>query len=85
MKKILLFAVITAFLLISCNEELITVVDEYNAPYDVQAIPGDNKVSITFWSGIIASDFAAFVRRVQKRAKARRRGNAQSGAERYGG
>lgn len=60
MKKILLFAVITAFLLISCNEELITVVDEYNAPYDVQAIPGNNKVSITFWSGIIASDFAGF-------------------------
>lgn len=48
------------FIFTSCNEELITVVDEYNPPYDIQAIPGDGKVSISFWSGVIASDFAGF-------------------------
>ena len=29
-------------------------------PYEIKAIPGDNKVSIEFWSGILASDFAGF-------------------------
>ncbi|MEI0557297.1 hypothetical protein [Brachyspira intermedia] len=60
MKKIFIFNIIAIFLFISCNEELITIVDEYNSPYDVYAIPGDGKVSISFWSGVIASDFAGF-------------------------
>ena len=60
MKKIIIFIISTVFLFTSCNEELITVVDEYNMPYNVYVIPGDNKVSISFWSGIIASDFAGF-------------------------
>ena len=60
MKKILLLIISNIFFFISCSEELITIVDEYNTPYDIYAIPGDNKVSISFWSGIIASDFAGF-------------------------
>lgn len=60
MKKILIFITIITFIVISCNEELITIVDEYNSPYNVQAIPGDSKVSVNFWSGVIASDFAGF-------------------------
>lgn len=60
MKKLLIFIISSIFLFISCNEELITVVDEYNQPYDINAIPGDGKISISFWSGVIASDFAGF-------------------------
>ena len=60
MKKILVFIISSIFLFTSCNEELITIVDEYNAPYEIRAIPGDNSVSISFWSGILASDFAGF-------------------------
>ena len=40
--------------------ELITVVDEYNPLYQVRAIPGNASISINFWSGILASDFAGF-------------------------
>ncbi|MEI0509334.1 hypothetical protein [Brachyspira intermedia] len=60
MKKIFILNIIAIFLFISCNEELITIVDEYNSPYDVYAIPGNGEVSISFWSGVIASDFAGF-------------------------
>ncbi|WP_028328391.1 hypothetical protein [Brachyspira alvinipulli] len=60
MKKIFIFIISSIFLFTSCNEELITIVDEYNAPYDIKAIPGNNTVYISFWSGIIASDFAGF-------------------------
>ncbi|PTY40520.1 hypothetical protein [Brachyspira hampsonii] len=60
MKKIIIFIIPIIFLFISCNEELITIVDEYNTPYNIYAIPGNNKVSISFWSGIIASDFSGF-------------------------
>ena len=60
MKKIYIFIILIIFTFISCNEELITVVDEYNPPYDIQAIPGDGKVSISFWSGVLASDFSGF-------------------------
>ena len=60
MKKILIFIIPIIFLLYSCNEELITIVDEYNSPYDVKAIASNNAVYIDFWSGIIASDFAGF-------------------------
>ena len=60
MKKICILIILSIFTFISCNEELITVVDEYNPPYDIQAIPGNGKVSISFWSGVIASDFAGF-------------------------
>ncbi|WP_020006066.1 hypothetical protein [Brachyspira innocens] len=60
MKKILIFIVPIIFLLYSCNEELITVVDEYNSPYDIKAIASNNAIYIDFWSGIIASDFAGF-------------------------
>ncbi|CRF33017.1 hypothetical protein BRSU_1169 [Brachyspira suanatina] len=60
MKKIFILNIIAIFLFISCNEELITIVDEYNSPYGICAIPGNGKVSISFWSGVIASDFAGF-------------------------
>lgn len=48
------------FIFNSCSNELITVVDEYNPLYQVRAIPGDGSISINFWSGILASDFAGF-------------------------
>lgn len=60
MKKIFIFIISSIFLFTSCNEELITIVDEYNAPYDIKAIPSNNAVYISFWSGILASDFAGF-------------------------
>ncbi|WP_300754413.1 hypothetical protein [uncultured Brachyspira sp.] len=60
MKKILIFIVPIIFLFYSCSEELITVVDEYNSPYDIKAIASNNAIYIDFWSGIIASDFAGF-------------------------
>ena len=59
MKKILLLILFSIFFS-SCAEELVTVIDEYNMPYEIKAIPGDSKVSIEFWSGILASDFAGF-------------------------
>lgn len=48
------------FIFNSCSNELITVVDEYNPLYQVRAIPGNASISINFWSGILASDFAGF-------------------------
>ena len=60
MKKIFIFIISSIFLFTSCNEELITIVDEYNAPYDIKAIASNNAVYISFWSGILASDFAGF-------------------------
>ena len=59
MKKIIFFISIL-FIFISCSNELITVVDEYNPPYGIKAIPGSNSISISFWSGILASDFVGF-------------------------
>lgn len=57
-KSIIFFAI---FLFIcSCSDELITVVDEYNPPYEIKAIPGNNSISVSFWSGVLASDFAGF-------------------------
>lgn len=60
MKKTIIFIISSIFLLTSCNEELITIVDEYNSPYDIKAIASNNAVYISFWSGVIASDFAGF-------------------------
>ena len=59
MKKIV-FLILILFIFSSCSDELITVVDEYNQPYGIKAIPGSNSISISFWSGILASDFAGF-------------------------
>lgn len=59
MKKII-FLFFILFIFNSCSNELITVVDEYNPLYQVRAIPGNNSISINFWSGILASDFAGF-------------------------
>ena len=54
------FFISILFIFISCSNELITVVDEYNPPYGIKAIPGNNSISISFWSGILASDFVGF-------------------------
>lgn len=59
MKKII-FLFFILFIFNSCSNELITVVDEYNPLYQVRAIPGNASISINFWSGILASDFAGF-------------------------
>ena len=59
MKKII-FLFFILFIFNSCSNELITVVDEYNPLYEVKVIPGNNSISINFWSGILASDFAGF-------------------------
>lgn len=59
MKKII-FLFFILFIFNSCSNELITVVDEYNPLYQVRAIPGNNSISINFWSGVLASDFAGF-------------------------
>jgi len=49
-----------SFLLYGCGSDLITILDEYNPPYDIVAVPGDGKITINFVSGILASDFAGF-------------------------
>ena len=62
MKKIIFFIFILFISNIfnSCSDELITIVDEYNPPYEVKVIPGNGTVSINFWSGILADDFVGF-------------------------
>lgn len=57
--KSIVFLAIFLFIC-SCSDELITVVDEYNPPYEIKAIPGNNSISVSFWSGVLASDFAGF-------------------------
>ena len=58
--KLFIFILFILFIFNSCSNELITVVDEYNPLYEVKVIPGNNSISINFWSGILASDFAGF-------------------------
>ena len=62
MKKIIFFIFILFISNIfnSCSDELITIIDEYNPPYEIKAIPGDNLISINFWSGVVANDFVGF-------------------------
>lgn len=64
MKKIIFFIFILFISNIfnSCSDELITIVDEYNPPYEVKVIPGSDgtSISINFWSGILADDFVGF-------------------------
>lgn len=59
MKKIILILTIS-ILNISCSSDLITIVDEYNQPYDIKVIPGDNNITVNFWSGVLATDFTGF-------------------------
>ncbi len=56
----LLFMAFISLLLLSCDSDIILVLDEYNSPYSVTAIPGDSSLSLYFLSGITASDFAGF-------------------------
>lgn len=58
--KNIIFLIFLLFIFNSCSDELITIVDEYNPPYDIKAIPGDNSISINFWSGVLADDFVGF-------------------------
>ena len=39
---------------------VLTSLSQYNPPYEVKAIPGSNSISINFWSGVLANDFAGF-------------------------
>ena len=49
------------FIFNSCSDELITIVDEYNPPYEIKVIPGNGaSISINFWSGVLANDFLGF-------------------------
>lgn len=59
MKKIILLSILTLFIF-SCSSDLITIIDEYNQPYDIKVIPGDNSITLNFWSGVLATDFAGF-------------------------
>ena len=58
--KNIIFLIFALFIFNSCSDELITIVDEYNPPYEIKAIPGDGSISINFWSGVLASDFVGF-------------------------
>lgn len=60
--KNIIFLIFLLFIFNSCSDELITIVDEYNPPYDIKAIPGANgtSISINFWSGVLADDFVGF-------------------------
>ena len=58
--KNIIFLIFLLFIFNSCSDELITIVDEYNPPYEIKAIPGDNSISINFWSGVLADDFVGF-------------------------
>ena len=49
-----------SFLFYSCESDLITVLDEYNPPYEIVAIPRNGGITVNFISGILASDFAGF-------------------------
>ena len=49
-----------SFILYSCESDLITVLDEYNPPYEILAVPMDGGITVNFISGILASDFAGF-------------------------
>ena len=60
MKKIIFFILFISNIFNSCSDELITIIDEYNPPYEVKAIPSDNSISINFWSGVVANDFVGF-------------------------
>lgn len=46
--------------LFSCNSNPIITLDEYNPPYNVTAIPGNNSVRVRFVSGVLSTDFAGF-------------------------
>ena len=59
-KPLLYLLIFALFIFNSCSDELITIVDEYNPPYEVKVIPGNNSISINFWSGILADDFVGF-------------------------
>lgn len=58
--KNIIFFIFMLFVFCSCSDELITIVDEYNPPYQIKAIPSNNSISINFWSGVLASDFVGF-------------------------
>ncbi len=49
-----------SFLFYSCESDLITILDEYNPPYEIVAVPRNGGITVNFISGILASDFAGF-------------------------
>ena len=59
--KNIIFLIFLLFIFNSCSDELITIVDEYNPPYDIKPIPGNgNSLRLSFWSGVLADDFVGF-------------------------
>ena len=60
--KNIIFLIFLLFIFNSCSDELITIVDEYNPPYDIKVLPSADgqTVSISFWSGVLADDFVGF-------------------------
>ncbi len=55
-----IFIMFFSLFLLSCETDIILVLDEYNSPYEIVAIPKDNALSVNFLSGVTASDFAGF-------------------------
>ncbi len=54
-----IFILLLSTTLISCNN-IITVLDEYNSPYVLEAIAGNGTIFVQFVSGVTASDFDGF-------------------------
>ena len=55
-----IFIMFFSLFLLSCETDIILVLDEYNSPYEIVAIPKNNALSVKFLSGVTASDFAGF-------------------------
>ncbi len=58
--KLVIITFLLSLVLLSCESDLITVLDEYNTPYEIKAIATNDGILISFFSGILASDFAGF-------------------------
>ena len=59
-KNNIILVLIFAFILTGCESDLVTILDEYNPPYSIKAVPTNDAIIISFISGVLASDFAGF-------------------------
>lgn len=55
-----IYILLFSFLFYSCESDLITVVDEYDHPYNITPVPKNGSITVSFISGISASDFVGF-------------------------
>lgn len=60
MKKYILLSTFILMLILGCKNDLILVVDSYNPPYNIVAVPKNNGITLKFWSGVLSTDFAGF-------------------------